>query len=72
MRAAWYDRKGPPNDVLKVGEMPDPSPGPGEVRVRVRVSAVNPSDTKTRQGWGRAGRHALPARHPAQRRRGRG
>jgi NADPH:quinone reductase len=50
MRAAYYDRQGDPADVLRVGEMPHPQPGPGEVRVRVRVSAVNPSDTKARQG----------------------
>ncbi len=51
MRAAWYERIGPPRDVLRVGELPVPEPGPGEVRVRVHVSAVNPSDTKARSGW---------------------
>ena len=51
MKAAYYDRKGPPGDVLRVGELVDPEPGPGEVRVRVQVSAVNPSDTKGRGGW---------------------
>ena len=55
MRAAWYERKGPPREVLQIGDMPDPHPGPGEVRVRVRVSAVNPSDTKQREGWGGGG-----------------
>ena len=54
MKAAWYERKGPP-EVLQVGELPDPQPGPGDVRVRVRVSAVNPSDAKARQGWGGQG-----------------
>jgi NADPH2:quinone reductase len=38
--------------VLKVGELPDPEPAPGEVRVKVHVSAVNPTDTKARGGWG--------------------
>jgi NADPH2:quinone reductase len=52
LRAAWYQSKGEAKDVLKVGEMPDPHPGPGEVRIRVYVSAVNPSDTKQRAGWG--------------------
>lgn len=50
MKAAWYERKGPAREVLRIGERPDPEPGPGEVRVRVRVSAVNPSDTKSRGG----------------------
>jgi NADPH:quinone reductase len=50
MRAAYYERQGDPRDVLQVGEMPEPQPGPGEVRVQVRVSAINPSDTKSRQG----------------------
>ncbi|HEX7776160.1 MAG TPA: NADPH:quinone reductase [Parvibaculum sp.] len=52
MKAAYYERKGPAHDVIIVGDMPDPQPGPGEVLVRVSVSGVNPSDTKTRGGWG--------------------
>src|SRR4051812_4483695 len=51
MKAAYYDRKGPAQQVLKIGEVPDPEPGPGDVRVRVHCSAVNPSDTKGRGGW---------------------
>jgi NADPH2:quinone reductase len=51
MRAIWYERKGPPHDVLEVGEMPDPQAGPGEVRVRIAVSGLNPSDTKGRGGY---------------------
>jgi NADPH2:quinone reductase len=50
MKAAWYESKGPAQQVLHVGEQPDPKPQPGEVRVRLRVSAVNPSDTKSRGG----------------------
>jgi NADPH2:quinone reductase len=50
MKAAWYERKGPAREVLRVGERPTPEPGPGEVRVRVHRSAVNPSDTKNRGG----------------------
>lgn len=49
MRAAWYQKQGPPADSLNVGEMADPSPGPGEVRVRVQASGVNPGDVKKRQ-----------------------
>ena len=51
MRAAWYDRQGSADDVLRVGELPDPRPGPGEVRVRLTRSGVNPGDVKKRQGW---------------------
>lgn len=50
MRAVWYEKFGPADDVLIVGEMDTPVPGPGEVLVRVHVSAVNPSDVKLRAG----------------------
>lgn len=50
MKAAWYQRQGPP-DVLVVGERDASLPGPGEVRVNLRVSALNPGDVKKRQGW---------------------
>jgi NADPH:quinone reductase-like Zn-dependent oxidoreductase len=51
MRAAWYERPGPPEEVLVVGEMPRPTPGPGEVLVAVARSGINPHDTKRRSGW---------------------
>lgn len=51
MRAVWYERTGPADEVLVLGELPDGEPGPGEVRVRVAASGVNPSDTKRRAGW---------------------
>ena len=51
MIAAWYEKKGPAREVLRVGELPDPEPGPGEVRIRVAASAVNPTDTKSRSGF---------------------
>lgn len=50
MRAIWYDRQGPPADVLQLGDLPTPEPGPAEVRVRVHASGVNPSDTYGRSG----------------------
>lgn len=50
MKAAWYERKGSPEEVLVVGERPVPVAGPGELLIRVRASGVNPSDTKARQG----------------------
>jgi NADPH:quinone reductase len=51
MRAAWYERQGSAQEVLVVGDRPDPVPGPGEVRIRVRASGVNPGDIKKREGW---------------------
>jgi NADPH2:quinone reductase len=52
MRAAWYERNGPAEEVLVVGELPDPEPGPGQVRVRVEASGINPADVKWRSGVG--------------------
>lgn len=59
MKAAWYERKGPAREVLRIGDLPDPLPGPGDVRVCVHVSAVNPSDTKLRGAWN--GDASMPA-----------
>jgi NADPH2:quinone reductase len=50
MKAAFYERIGPANDVLCMDELPTPVPGPGEVRVKVSWSGVNPSDVKSRAG----------------------
>jgi NADPH2:quinone reductase len=50
MKAVWYERFGPADEVLVHGDMADPAPGPGEVLVRVRASGVNPSDVKLRAG----------------------
>ena len=49
MKAAWYERQGPPASVLVVGEMTTPEPGPGEVRIRGAGSGINPGDVKKRQ-----------------------
>lgn len=49
MRAAWYEKQGPANEVLIVGEMPDPRPEVGEVRIRIAASGINPGDIKKRQ-----------------------
>ena len=51
MLAAWYERPGPAEEVLEVGEMADPEPSHGEVRVRVALSGVNTGDTKKRGDW---------------------
>jgi NADPH2:quinone reductase len=50
MRAVWYDRQGPAEEVLVCGEVPTPEPGLGEVRVRLYAAGVNPSDTYRRRG----------------------
>ena len=50
MRAAYYERTGPADEVLVVGDLPDPVPQPGEVRVQMQWSGVNPSDVKSRSG----------------------
>lgn len=53
MRAAYYEKNGPANEVLQVGEVDTPVPDAGEVRVRLAASGVNPSDTKARTGTSR-------------------
>jgi NADPH:quinone reductase len=60
VRAAWYDRPGPANEVFVVGQRADPAPLPGEVLIRVRFSGINPSDWKPRAGWAPA-RQTKPA-----------
>jgi NADPH2:quinone reductase len=50
MKAAFYDRNGPADEVLQVAELPMPAPAAGEVLVRVKASGVNPSDVKSRAG----------------------
>ena len=52
MQAAWYERQGKAKDVIQYGEMPVPNLEADEVLVKIYISAVNPSDTKTRAGWG--------------------
>lgn len=50
MKAAFYEKTGAAEDVLRLETLADPSPGRGEVLVAVAVSAVHPSDVKTRSG----------------------
>ncbi len=49
MRAALYERYGPP-DVLYEGRLPKPVPAPGEVLVRVHASSVNGGELSGRAG----------------------
>lgn len=50
MQAAWFNKFGPPADVLEVGELETPTPQPGDVLVRLAFSGINPSDVKKRAG----------------------
>jgi NADPH:quinone reductase-like Zn-dependent oxidoreductase len=50
MRAAWFEKFGPAEDVLVVGDQPTPEPDDGELLVRLMTSGVNPSDVKKRAG----------------------
>ncbi|MFM9939194.1 MAG: NADPH:quinone reductase [Hyphomicrobiaceae bacterium] len=52
MRAVWYKRTGPADEVLVVGEKPTPQAGPGEVRIKLMASGVNPADGNRRRGQG--------------------
>lgn len=54
MRAVWYERTGPANEVLTLGEQTTPEPGPKQVRVRLAASGVNPADCNRRRGMGYA------------------
>lgn len=49
MRAAAYDRYGPPS-VLELQDLPKPQPRRGEVLVKVHAAAMNPKDALTRAG----------------------
>ena len=44
MKAVIYEKFGTPEEVLFVGDKPEPVPGPGEVLVRMIASPINPSD----------------------------
>jgi NADPH:quinone reductase len=50
MKAAYYEKNGPADEVIIVGELDDPKAAAGEVVVEVATSAVNPSDAKARAG----------------------
>ena len=49
MKAAEYDRYGPP-EVVRIREVPRPWPRRGELLVRVRAAALNPKDALIRSG----------------------
>ncbi|MEZ5850153.1 MAG: NADPH:quinone reductase [Hyphomicrobiaceae bacterium] len=62
MRAAWYERNGPAEEVIQVGTKPDPAPGAGDVLIRLMASGVNPADGYRRRGveYGMEGPFVIP------------
>lgn len=44
MKAAIFEEKGDPQEVLQVKEVEMPEPGEGEVRIKVSTCNINPSD----------------------------
>ena len=64
MRAAVYDRYGPP-DVLRIDDVPVPTPGSGQVLIEVAATSVNLSDWECLRGspfYARLGGLRSPAR----------
>jgi NADPH:quinone reductase-like Zn-dependent oxidoreductase len=47
VKAAVYDRYGPPDEV-RIDEVPTPVPGAGEILIRVRASTVSAADARIR------------------------
>lgn len=63
MRAAVYDRYGPP-EVVRIEEVPEPSPAAGQVLVRVAATSINLSDWECLRGsplYARIGGWRAPA-----------
>jgi len=50
MKAAWFEKFGNADEVLKVGDFETPVPKQGEVFVKLYTSGINPSDAKKRAG----------------------
>ena len=60
MKAVWYERLGPADEVLTYGEVPTPVAGPGEVVVAVHAVSVN----RTLDLVVRAGKYSAPVKLP--------
>ena len=50
MKAILIDKPGD-EDVLRLGEFPDPVPGPADLLIKVRCTALNRADLMQRQGF---------------------
>lgn len=50
MKAALLPSHGPSNDLLSIGDFPDPTPGPGQVVVAIETAALNRLDLFVRNG----------------------
>jgi NADPH:quinone reductase-like Zn-dependent oxidoreductase len=66
MKAAVYDRYGPP-EVLRIEDVPKPAPAPDEVLVRIRATGVTRSDAHLRAGEAFIGRFQSGLRRPKRR-----
>jgi NADPH:quinone reductase-like Zn-dependent oxidoreductase len=70
MRAAVYERYGPP-EVVSIREVPTPTPKHGEVLIRIRATTVSTGDWRARSlamppGFGPFGRLAFGISRPRQ------
>lgn len=70
MRAAVYERYGPP-EVVSVRDVPTPAPKEGEVLIRIRATTVSTGDWRARSlalppGFGPLGRLAFGVLRPRQ------
>src|SRR5690349_20670658 len=64
MRAATYDRYGPPEQVVRVREVAVPAVGPDEVLIAVRAASINALDWHFTTGLPLFARPALGLRRP--------
>lgn len=60
MRQVIFERFGPPAEVARLTEAPDPVPGPGEVLLRLTLMPINPADLLAMEGRYGAEPPALP------------
>ena len=51
MKAVYYSKTGPAEDVLKIDEFEIPELNNNSVLLKMIYSSVNPADTKKRSGW---------------------
>lgn len=64
MRAITHERYGPPDEVLRLKEIPKPVPGDGEVLVRVHAAPIGGDDWHIMQGMPYVARFVTGLRKP--------